>query len=326
MKKAIRNLILAACGALLGAAITGCGQGEAPTQTASGAAAPAAADPIAAQKGKVLLLLAGMPGCAATAKATEFLTQYAPAKPDGVAILRLDVPPPGGKIGDAGDWTAPFPREIDATRKLAARLDFFYYPTFYILDAESTVRFAGGCEPEQVKKMVGEILAEKPGAPKRMYTPPLPKVGETAAEFVAENPDGKHLASKDLLGKKATLLYFGSTTCPFSVKGLDGLAKLVAEFKEKEVAAAIINQGTIDETEYTLYRAKVAGVHVLVDADCSIGKGKFGVQAVPFFYVLDAAGKIVARRPFTESDARAALNSALGLAKPDAKGDCEGAG
>ena len=89
------------------------------------------------------MLLLGMSGCPGTENATEVLTGYARTKPDGVGILRLDVPPPGEVLGCVEGWDAPFPRELDARRKTADRLDFFFYPTLYIFDGEGVERFQG---------------------------------------------------------------------------------------------------------------------------------------------------------------------------------------
>ena len=90
------------------------------------------------------------------------------------------------------------------------------------------------------------------------------------------------------------------------------------------VAVAVVSQGA-EQKIRAYYENKDMGVPVLIDSNATISKGSYKVRAVPFFYVLDKSGSIAARRPFTASSARAALNSVLGLAT-DAGSQQQGAG
>jgi len=283
-------------------------------------------DILSAYRGKVLVLLMGMPGCSGTEKATEFLVSYAKDRPSDAALLRLDVPPPEGKIGPLSNWSAPFSREVDADRKVADRLDFFYYPTLYILDRDGEVRFAGECEPEKVKKMVSEICSEKPGSQKHSYMPPMPKIGEVAANFTGAGVDKAPLSLDKLSGGKTVFLFFGSTACPFSKKATEDLPGLVSAYGGKGISFAIVHMGADDGKAAAFYAEKAPGVPVVIDEKGSISEKQFGVTTVPFFYLLDGKHTILQRQPFTAESAKSALNAMLGMKNDDAGSKKPGAG
>lgn len=295
-------LLLAGAGVFLAAG--GCGR-------KAGSRAPV--DPLAGYRGKTLVLLMGMPGCAGTVKASGFLAEYSREKPEGVAVVRLDVAPPGDSLAEPKGGDAGFAHKLDRDRTVADRLEFFFYPTLYILDKDGKVRFRGGCEPDRVKEMVAEIAAERPGAPKRVYTPPLPAVGTAAAAFAGKDLGGKDVRLDMLRGKAATLLFFGSTACPYSKDAVSSLPALAAEFKGKGAAVAVVNIGQAPKAIRPFYARQAPRITVVADETSDIGEKKYGVRTVPFFYVLDKAGKIAARRPFTPGAARVALAKTLGL-------------
>lgn len=272
-----------------------------------------------------------MPGCQATQKATAFLAGF---KTSGdVAILRLDVPLPSGQAGISPSQSPspdqgklPFPRRVDEGRKIAEQLDFFYYPTFYILDREGLVRFAGECTPGEVERMVEEIRLETPASEKHIYTKPLPAVGESARDFSGSTIDGRTMGLKDLKGKKGTILFFGSTFCPFSREAATGFAELQKQYKGKGVSFAVINKGEAATEIKSFYQNSTPGIPVIVDEKQEISLDKYGVQAVPFFYILDESGKIADRRPFTTEAARLAIEALLTGKTPADKTRTKGAG
>jgi peroxiredoxin len=268
---------------------------------------------ISRHRGRVLILLLGMPGCPGTAKAAEFLGRYARTKPEGVALLHLDVPPPGRLLPAPEAGSDEFPHELDAGRKVADRLEFFYYPTLYVLDGEGRERYQGGCEPGRLEEMVAAILAEKPGDEKHVFTRPLPKVGSVAPDFSGEDLGGKAVTLAHLRGKKATLLFFGSPDCPFSADATSALPPLAKKFGPKGAAVAVVDVGGTADGVRDFYTESAPGITVVADPERKISDGGYAVRGVPFFYVLDAGGKIAARRPFTGAAATAELAGALGL-------------
>lgn len=292
---------------------------------AGASAAPEAQDVLAGYKGKVLVLLLGMPDCPGTRAATEFLNGYVKEKPEGVEVLRLDVATPEGKLSGPEPGIA-IPRQVDTSRQVAQKLEFFYYPTLYLIDRDGVVRFSGGCDPEKVKAMVKELAAEKPGAEKKMFTPPLLPVGKPMPAFTARTLAGEEKKLDDLKGKKATLLLFGATSCPFSNQALEALPQILKDYGEKGVALAVVTRSPATEETKKLHDQKAPGITVLADPEDKIGMGLCHVPAVPFFFVLDAAGNVSARQPFTDAGARAALDVALGLKPPQAAPATSGAG
>lgn len=285
----------------------GAGPGPGPGPSPS----PSPRDPLTAYRGKTVLLIMGMPGCPGTEKASAFFSTYAAAKPAQVELLRIDVPPPGGRIDESGPWSAPFTRQIDRERAIAATLGFFSYPTFYVIDRDGVIRFAGPFEPTRIEAMVAELAAEKPVGEKRMFSPVLPAIGAPAAAFTATTLEGKEVALSGLLGKRATLLFFGSTTCPFSRQAAQTLPALIAAYADQGLGVAIINQGEKAEAIRDFYAGQSAPV--IVDADGAISLGKYGVWAVPFCFVLDGDGKVLARQAYTAAAATGAVAKALGL-------------
>jgi thiol-disulfide isomerase/thioredoxin len=270
-------------------------------------------DVIARRRGKVLVLLLGMPGCPGTGRAAEFLAGYADTKPGGVALLHLDVPAPGDSLPVPEGGSDEFPHELDAGRRAAEWLEFFYYPTLYVLDAEGVERFQGGLEPGRFEEMVAAVLAEKPGDEKHVFTPPLPKVGSAAPEFSGSDLEGKPVTLAGLRGKKATLLFFGSPGCPFSAEATSALPPLAKEYGPKGAAVAVVDVGGSADEVRDFYTESAPGITVVADPERKISGGGYAVRGVPFFYVLDAGGKIAARKPFTAEAAAAELASALGI-------------
>lgn len=276
-------------------------------------------------RGRVLVLLLGMEGCDGTHAATEFLTKYVEQLPEGAVIVRLDVPPPAGEFKTADAAKLPFACGADRDRLIAEQLDFFYYPTLYIFDRDGELRFSGGCDPERVPQMVAQIVAEKPGEPKRMYTPPLPAVGTTAPAFTGTTLDGKTVRLDELRGANATVLIFAKTKCRFTMRAFPGMKQLADSLRDKGVAVAIVNRGEPVEVIRPIYAERAPGVTVVVDESREITNA-YSVTAAPFVFLLDAEGRIAARMPYTFDDATRAVNRLLGLASGAVTAPQTGAG
>ncbi len=268
---------------------------------------------LAPYHGQVLLLLMGREGCPGTAKATKVLDAYASRKADAVAILRLYVPLPGENLQVAEKWVYPYPREVDADRKIADALDFFFYPTFYVFDPDGEMRYSGGCDASKVDQMVKEILAEKPGQAKTSYNLPMPKAGEPAPAFEGTNLNGQAVVTlANLKGKNATLLVFAQTGCPFTIDALPGIQGIADCFRKHDVAVVVINTGEDEKKIRPIYAKYLPNIPVIWDKGGEISK-IYGVDMTPFFFLLEQTGKTVKRRSFTSQAATGALNALLGL-------------
>ena len=305
-KAVVVLLLLSAVGLGLPFCFTGCAERQPPVPLT-------AQNLLERSKGQVLVLLMGMEGCTNTQRGTEVLAGYAAKRPAGVTVVRVDAPPPAEELAPVPEWKHPYAYVFDAQREVADKLEFFFYPTLYVLDRDGTVRYSGSLVPDNLQRMVNEILAEEPGAKKKMYTPPLPAVGAPGADFRGKTLDGKDAGLASLRGPKGAFLYFASTTCPFSVRGLPAVAQLAKSFGEKGVGFAVVNKQEAVEDVRRVCAENAPGVPVVVDTDAAICKA-YGVEPVPFFFVLDGKGAIAERRPFTPESATAALNQLLGLA------------
>jgi thiol-disulfide isomerase/thioredoxin len=288
--------------------------------------AQTAGDIFEQNRGKVMVVLLGMKGCPGTEAATQFLVEYAKAKPDGIAICRVDVPPPGQEIAKAEEIAPCLKYVVDNNRDIADRLEFFFYPTLYVIDKDGVVRFSGACEPDKVKTMVSEMLSEVPGGKKKMYTPPMAGVGQIIDDFEAREVDTSRTSLGEMCADTGMLLFFSSTTCPFSVAALDDLEKIRKEFGQTNFNYVIVSFGQGSNEIRDVYAQKSPGTTVVLDGDKKISETYFGVSAVPFMYVLDKDRRVVDRRPFLYGNARTAVAKALGLAVTDSGCGASGAG
>jgi peroxiredoxin len=261
-------------------------------------------------QGKVLLLLMGREGCPGTIKATEFLHTYASTKPEAVAILRLDVPLAGEELELSEGWDHPYPRKVDTGRQVADALDFFFYPTFCVFDTDGVMRYSGGCDPAKLPQMVKEILAEKPGQPKKSYNLPMPKAGEPAPAFSGTDLKGQSVALTSLKGQKATLLVFAQTSCSYTIDALPAIQSVANAFRKHDVALVVINTGEDKETIQPIYAQSLSNIPVVWDKGGDISK-QYGVDVSPFFFLLDQNNTVVKRGSFKAQAVTGALNTLL---------------
>ncbi|MDD4870811.1 MAG: redoxin domain-containing protein, partial [Kiritimatiellae bacterium] len=269
-------------------------------------------DVIAQNKGNVIVALFGIPGCPGTDQAIPFLEEYSKTKPKGVVVCRVDVPFPGEKLDKARNISPNINYALDNDRAIAGRLEFFFYPTLYILDKDGIVRFAGGCEPDRVRTMVSEILSEGPSVEKKMYTPQLVNVGEIIPDIKMPDMEGKETSLSSLCSNYGSVLFFSSTACVFSVSALNDLEKLKKDFADKKFSRVIVSFGQGVNEVKGFYSEKSPGSIVVIDADKSVSTKYFGVPAVPFLYILDKDRKVLDRRPFAYDVAKTAISKAYG--------------
>jgi peroxiredoxin len=314
-----RNVVAAALMCIIAMIVASCGHRDAKKTVSD-------PDIISQNKGKVIVALLGMPGCPGTQQATAFLTDFSTTKPAGVVLYRVDVPLEGKPLQKAANVSSNINYLVDTHRTTANQFEFFFYPTLYIVDRDGVVRFTGACEPEKVKAMVSELLAEKPGGEKKMYTQPLIKVGEVIPDFRISDVNNKKTSLGAHCASNGAILFFSATTCPFSVGALSDLETLKKDFKSSKFKYVIVSLGEDAKTVKDVYSGKSPGSIVLIDADKSVSAKYFGVSAVPFFYVLNKNRMVVDRRPFVYGTAKAAIAKALGVSGGSGTGCAEGAG
>jgi peroxiredoxin len=299
--------------AMLLAGLLAASAGCRPAPGGADAARPELGRLLAGHRGRATVLLLGREGCPGTERATAVLAAWAREKPRDVDFLRLDVPLPAEKdYRPTGEWPQPFPRAVDDGRRVAGELEFFFYPTLYVFDRDGALRFAGGCERAGLERMLGEILAEKRGRPKRSYTLQPLAAGVDAPDFKAQKLGGGTAGLAELRGERGTLLFFSDTRCPFTVKELENLAGLAAAHRAKGLAAVVIDRGADAGAAGQVYGRLTPGLPVVLDRDGAIFKA-YAVDAVPFYYLLDGGGKVVRGRSFTPAAAGGSIAALLGV-------------
>ncbi|MBI5778519.1 MAG: TlpA family protein disulfide reductase [Planctomycetes bacterium] len=269
-------------------------------------------DILTQHRGQVLVLLLGRDGCPGTAAATKVLDEYVATPSKEIDVIRLDVPLPAEELKLSGKWSHRFHRLLDQDRRVADELEFFYYPTLYVFDREGEKRFAGGCDKDKIGLMVKEILAEQPGEKKKIYTLPQPAIGQDAPVFFARLLTGESVNLEWLTGPKGLLIFFSRTSCPFSMEQLPLAKTLVGQIAGNGVKVVIVNQEESADKITPIYQKHCAELPIIWDKDGAICQA-FGVDAVPFFFLLNQDGKIVQRRSFTYDAALNAVEVMLGI-------------
>lgn len=270
----------------------------------------ALSDILAASKGRSLILLLGIEGCPGTRRATADMTKLASNNPQNVALLRLDVPTTDGKFQPVKNWSGAFPQRIDTIRAVATELDFVYYPTIYIFDPNGNKRFAGGYDADNVAAILDKIAANP--ADTTDYSVKHIEIGADAPIASLQMLDGKTATLDDLKGEKGLVVFFGTTTCPYSVEEMKNLKSLSAKLAELGVKLAVVNMRQPAAKIAKPYNDKAPGIPVLVDADGAYS-AQFGVDAVPFFYMLDSDLVVCATGAFAVEAVLDSARAMLGM-------------
>ena len=257
--------------------------------------------------GQVLVLLFGREKCPGTKKATAVLDEYMKRKPEGVTVLRVDVPLPGQAFAPEGEWTHSFERTADPRRVIADQLSFFYYPTLYIFDKDAVLRFSGGCDLHEFPAVVKKIIAEKKGEKKRLFSKAMPAAGSSAPDFSAKTTDGLSVTLRSLSAEKGLCLFFTRASCSFSLKELDNMHSLIKPLESEGIATALIVQDEGKDALDPFLKYKESMI-IIPDTGNTIFN-KYDVSVTPYFYFIDGCGKIFSHRSFTKG---AVLNTMTG--------------
>ena len=117
------------------------------------------------------------------------------------------------------------------------------------------------------------------------------KGGKVAADFTLETLDGNSVTFSDLKGKKAALVVFWTTWCPYCVQEVPELNKLQEKLGDKGLEILAID---IKESKNKLDSfVKKQGVKykVLLDKDGSVAQ-KYNVYGIPANFLIDKQGLI----------------------------------
>jgi thiol-disulfide isomerase/thioredoxin len=123
-----------------------------------------------------------------------------------------------------------------------------------------------------------------------------PALGQAAPSFTL--PDARSGAGTSLSaleqGKKATVVIFIATRCPYSNAYNDRMVALASKYAARGIAFAAINSNQTEPTAEVADHAKSHGFSfpVLKD-DNSVVADKYGARVTPEVYVLNAGGALV---------------------------------
>lgn len=282
-------------------------------------------DILGRHKGSVLLLLLGSEGCPGTQQTISFLDTYNNTKPSQTSIICLYVPMSKESLKRPSLWNHSFPLYIDDNRIIADALSFFYYPTFYIFDKQGNLRYEGSCDTKKVEQIVKELHSEKLGQPKKIYTIAALSEGTKVPDIKAKTLAGKDVMLKQFIGKQATLILFSRTSCPFSIDALSKLKDIAGRYKNEGVSTVVINDGQKLDDIKNVYSNYSKDTAVLWSQNKDLSEA-FGIDAVPFYFIVDNQGIIKNRQPFTQIAAINALDSFLKNITENKKNEAIGGG
>ncbi len=109
--------------------------------------------------------------------------------------------------------------------------------------------------------------------------------------FVLSNLQGRKVSSSDLKGRY-TLLDFWATWCPPCRQSIPELVKLQADYKGKGFQVVGVNLDEPPESVPLFVKKFKISYPILLGGNTNI-MNRFGVQALPSFFLIDPQGRIV---------------------------------
>jgi peroxiredoxin len=119
-------------------------------------------------------------------------------------------------------------------------------------------------------------------------------IGVVIPDFTLPDADGKEHSLASLKGSKGTVLIFIATQCPISNAYNERMQKLSEDYKAKGFNVVGINSNSTEPAAEVKSHAAEKGLSfaILKDPNNKIAD-RFGAQATPEAYLLDASGKLV---------------------------------
>ncbi len=124
--------------------------------------------------------------------------------------------------------------------------------------------------------------------------PAPPAIGSAIEDFTLPDADGANHSLKSLMGKNGAVIIFVATKCPVSNAYNERMEKLFEDYKAKGIAVIGINANNTEPAAEVKSHAAEKGLKfpILKDDGNKIAD-RFGANATPEAYVLDAGGKLV---------------------------------
>lgn len=120
--------------------------------------------------------------------------------------------------------------------------------------------------------------------------------GQLAADFTLTDLNGKKVTLSEFRNKKAVVLSFWATWCPYCIREIPGLKNLHTKFSKQGLEILSINIAANDPlyrvTQYV--KKKDLPYAVLYDKDAVVSR-TYGVTGIPVSVIIDKNGVIVYR-------------------------------
>ena len=140
----------------------------------------------------------------------------------------------------------------------------------------------------------GDEFLEEAGADFGPVTDPMPepiRMNGPAPDFTLETHDGKSLTLSRLKGKRAVILDFGTTTCPYCMQAIPHVKKFVERNRDKNVLLYMVNYKQSKRVVEKLVKDKALNYRVLLDSDGRV-TAFYGITGFPTIVFIDADGII----------------------------------
>src|SRR5215211_2619916 len=121
-------------------------------------------------------------------------------------------------------------------------------------------------------------------------------IGAAVPDFTLPDADGKEHSLASLKGKAGTVIIFIATQCPISNAYNERMQKLSDDYRAKGFNVVGINSNSTEPAAEVKSHAAGKGLTfaILKDPNNKVAD-RFGAQATPEAYLLDASGKLVYR-------------------------------
>lgn len=139
---------------------------------------------------------------------------------------------------------------------------------------------------------VGAWVLLKAGAPSLPVPPAFgPAVGAAPADFTLETPDGERVSLERFVGKKAVLLAFWATWCPFCAEAIPALNALHRGPLADRVQVLAVDYKESREKVAAFAAAKGIAYPVVLDSDGRVARA-YGVAGIPTYILIGREGRI----------------------------------
>jgi len=115
---------------------------------------------------------------------------------------------------------------------------------------------------------------------------------KSAPAFKLTGLNGKEVSLSDYKGKKAVVLFFWTTWCPYCREEMRGLNQEYAELTKGNIGFLAINVGESEDKVRNFVKSRILDFEVLLDRYTTVADS-YDLMGVPTYIVIDKSGAIV---------------------------------